>query len=504
MNKLVKAFFGLLLLTFSSQVMADYNAPVLDYMYNGRSIYFKDPSTACACATGQYTNGNTSCTNINTGWTSLKIDAAVPPNCIITFPSGGTSTLKPSLHWHCPYGGSLTYTGQIWVCKGADPPPSCAAPGSPLSNADITTAFATGSKPGSALAQVIVGDGQLGNAVYCSSGCLIKPNVKRFNESGSCKVELDPGPNGYFRVHCDVPMDSQGSECTPSDGSSPLNPNGPYPTLRPPSEPSKVNNSLGRCPEGTSPAGTDSYGLTICAGNPSQPSSTSQTSTTKPATTVTDSAGNTVKTEISTSSNSDGSTTTTTKTTTTTPAGEVTVAVKQETTKAPTGSQGVKDSPNDVKDLCQRNPSLNICKNSQVLGSCEQISCEGDAIQCATLRAAAAMQCQQKRDRDQMLASKEYANGQAVMNGTDGSKEGLAALVKGTEIDIGSIQLDKNGWIGGGACIADKNFTVFGKSVTVSFAKLCDNILPLRVIIMFIASVVVFRLYMDAFKTLKG
>ena len=419
--------------------------------------------------------------------------------CNVTF-KGGTTVYQYGIQYSitCPYGGTLNGV----TCKGADPPPSCKQ-GQSMGSYDVTTSYATSPKPGSALAKIVIQDGGLPSATYCMDKCTAQPDPSSFADN-SCKVEETAGANGYYRVHCSVGFKLTGGTCTVGNqNSDPSSTGGPYPPIGTvPDEPSTKNDGNGNCPKGSVASGVDSQGRTICVGNAPPSPSTSNTETTKPSTTTTDSAGNSVVTEISSRTNADGSTTTTTTTITTAPDGTKVVAVKQDTGKATSGSQGIKDS--DMQDLCAKNPNLNICKNSQVLGSCGNISCTGDAIQCATLRAAAAMQCQQKQDRDDILASKQYADGKAALAAGPMTKDQVASKLDGGQIDLSNPVLDKAGWIGGGACISDKSFSVLGQPVTVSFSRLCENIQPLRAVVMLMASVVSFMLIGGAFKAAQG
>jgi hypothetical protein len=199
--------------------------------------------------------------------------------------------------------------------------------------------------------------------------------------------------------------------------------------------------------------------------------------------------GGTKNTHTSTTTNSDGSTTTTTTTTTTAPDGTKTVTVDKNTTPNSAGGAGKDESKKDDEkyDLCKQNPQLTICRNSSVAGTCGQISCQGDAIQCATLRAAAAMQCQQQSDLDTLKTMPSKALGDAILGGTDPQKTAIEDLVKGTQVDMSKPVLDQSGFIGGGACLANRTVTVLGQSVEVNFTRVCQDIQPIRAAVMALA-----------------
>jgi len=242
------------------------------------------------------------------------------------------------------------------------------------------------------------------------------------------------------------------------------------------------------CPKGTSQAGIGSDGVPMCVGtgtNPPTPPVAPPT-VTKPPTTTTGSDGTTVKTQQTEQTNSDGSKTTTTTTTTTKPDGSVSVSSSAVVSPATSGAAGKTDTqPSDDKyNLCKQNPTLSICRESSVSGTCGQISCVGDAIQCATLRAAALMQCQQQKDIDDLTASPQRAAGASILSGADPMKVDIESAIKGTEVDLSKPNLDQTGFLAGGSCFPNKTFMVMGKPVTMDFVDVCQNIQPLRNVIL--------------------
>jgi hypothetical protein len=157
-----------------------------------------------------------------------------------------------------------------------------------------------------------------------------------------------------------------------------------------------------------------------------------------------------------------------------------------DTSNTPTGEKGKDESAKDDEkyDLCKQNPMLNICRNSSVSGSCGEVSCQGDAIQCATLRAAAAMECRTKKQEEDFLKRPEIAAGQQILDGNDPMKGAIDAALKGETVDFGATSLDQSGFVGGGSCLAPKSFTAMGQTVSVSFDWMCTNIQPLRYFVM--------------------
>jgi hypothetical protein len=237
------------------------------------------------------------------------------------------------------------------------------------------------------------------------------------------------------------------------------------------------------------------------SGTAPQNPSTPPPVTTKPPVTVNNSDGSTTTTQQTVQQNSDGSTTTTTTTTIVLADGSKTVTSGASTTNNTAGTAGKQDTPNtDQMNLCKQNPNLTICQNSTVSGTCGQVTCTGDAIQCATLRAAAAMQCKQKQDDDDLKASSAYTLGSSVMGGTDPAGSTLPSPSKATAITMPGT-LDQTGWLGAGQCFADKVVTVQGRTFVLPYSKACDYLIVLRLGLMVIASLVSFRIVRDAVLT---
>jgi hypothetical protein len=204
---------------------------------------------------------------------------------------------------------------------------------------------------------------------------------------------------------------------------------------------------------------------------------------------VTNADGSKTTTTATTQTNADGSQTTTTTKVTEGVDGSKTVTQDAATGKNAAGTDGKQDTPSDDKaNLCKQNPTLTVCRNSTVSGTCGQISCMGDAIQCETLRAAAKIQCQQQADIDELKASPLKATGEAILSGAGSEKATLDALVKGDTVDLSAPKLDAAGFVPG-SCLGNKTFTVLGRSVSVSFAQLCSDIQPLRYVIMACAAI---------------
>lgn len=291
-----------------------------------------------------------------------------------------------------------------------------------------------------------------------------------------------PGAMGGKDFYCSWTAVSNGSD---SPSTAPVASGTGYPSDATPANANTNADAKGNCPGGTTQAGADSSGITICIGTGVNPVNGSNTSTTSPPpTTTTGSDGTKTTTSVTTSTNSDGSVTTTTTTTVVSPDGTVKTSQSTSTGPTPGGTGGKSDSS---KDFCTANPGLTICQNSSVSGSCGQTACQGDAIQCATLRAAAAMQCAQQQDTDALKALPQKALGDQIMAGNDPMASQISDALKGTDVDMSRISFDQSGFLSGGSCLANRSFVVMGQLVSVDFTTVCNNIVSLRAVMMAVA-----------------
>lgn len=321
------------------------------------------------------------------------------------------------------------------------------------------------------------------NTPGCVNGCFVKGiDVRNCKSYGSSP-----------RIYCEWDTLTTGAKCTAGDPQYENPPEG-IPTRQdvPP-----FDSPQGPCPKGTVNGGISDTGLQRCIGTGSDPKNKPPAPPkveTEKTETADDGTKTTTKTEVIT--NSDGSKTTTTTVTITRPDGTKQVDQQKDTSKTPSNEPGKDDSDKDDEkyDLCKQNPNLTICKNSTVAGKCGEISCMGDAIQCATLRAAAAMQCKQQADDDALKASPLNAIGQDAINGT-----GLDALPNpgnGQIVNLPSLQAQ--GWLGNGAAFEDVSVSIQGQEVLVPLSKWSQYLLPFRFIMMIIASLISYKILSGA------
>lgn len=470
----------------------DYTATT-KWSISGVYTYYPDPggaATACVNRAGTSSTG-TLITNDPSGYYKCKLHNNTTGADVIT----GYELVSTS----CPYGGTLVVSptggsskvGSTYKCVGGTPPPPACVATDNVSNRDITIGWATGASVGSAATYLYKAntDTDFMKAEWCIDSCIQR--VKSVAGLDGYQ-EQSPSPNGYFKIYVpNVPMTQEGGgHCT-------VGPKGVGTAPDPASastEPTVPNTFNGKCPTGSVPGGQSPDGMTICIGTATQPPSTSTTSTTTPTTSTTDSNGNTVTTSSTTNTNADGSHTTVTTTTTTAPDGTKTTSTASTTTASTTGAPGTTDKPDQQKDMCALHPELTVCRNSQVQGSCALVTCDGDAIQCATLRAAATIQCQQQKDLEELTADSSTGLGKSIISGADPRSAEIAAMVKGDTVDLSSANLDQSGWLGGGTCLAPITLQVMGSSFTASFDSVCQSIQPIRAAVLLMAFIIAYLL----------
>ena len=319
--------------------------------------------------------------------------------------------------------------------------------------------------------------------------------------SNCYSVKNGGGGRDFF---CEWKGTSNGANSPSPGNGDPANPGTPAPPSPPsPDTPRDPANSPPKpspdpsrgCPGGTVQVGVNSSGVPMCSGEGTDPPPKDTKPSSSETTKGVDADGNPTVIETVTKGNSDGSTTKTTTTTTTKPDGTKNTTTTVKTGTTPDGGNGKPDKPES--DLCKQNPGLNICKNSEVSGQCEAIACAGDAIQCATLRAAAALECRTKRNQEEIEKSSVMSLGQGILSGIDPMSASLPTKENATSVNVPTT-LDSGGWLGGGACFSDQTFSLQGRAFTIPFSKACEPLIALRYAIMIIASLVSFRMLSGA------
>jgi hypothetical protein len=305
------------------------------------------------------------------------------------------------------------------------------------------------------------------------------------------------GPAGSPATHCDLTVHKTGVAAPAGTAvSAPVTPTTDSRTNLPPSPSTSPS---GSCPAGSVQGGIDSSGIPICIGTGTAPKgAVTPPNTVTKAPVVTNGAdGTTTTVETVSTTNADGSVTTRNTTTAVAADGTKTVSNSATTSTTSTGAAGAPTNPGDQQSFCAMNPMLAVCRDSAVSGTCETVSCDGDAIQCATLRAAAAMECKGRADTKALTDSSLYSLGVSGAAGNDPMKGIFPSVGNATVVQAPS-SLDDSGWLGGGSCFADKSFVVMGKTIVMPFSKTCDSLLVLRYALMVVAALVSFKIISGA------
>lgn len=253
--------------------------------------------------------------------------------------------------------------------------------------------------------------------------------------------------------------------------------------------------SDGSCPRGTVNTGLSASGIPMCVGSGTTPTNAPpappkvETEKNEP---TSDGGTKNTKTEIVT--NSDGSKTTTTTVTVTGPGGEKSTTQDKTTGNSSSGAPGKETKPEDKSDVCKQNPNLAMCKNSTVGGKCGETTCTGDAIQCATLRSVAILQCKAEKDEEALKTSGLAAKGQSAIDGKD--LEGLPGPKNGTFVNVPGMKSE--GWLGNGAAFEDVSVSIRGQEVLIPLSKWSSYLLPFRYMLMIIASLISYRVLAGA------
>ncbi|MFI4938959.1 MAG: hypothetical protein ACHP7O_01220 [Burkholderiales bacterium] len=162
---------------------------------------------------------------------------------------------------------------------------------------------------------------------------------------------------------------------------------------------------------------------------------------------------------------------------------------------------GGSGQPSCTSDMCTLHPALAVCNVSTVASNClagvATVSCSGDAITCAIAQATADADCRSKNDAQVVANSSATVLGNQLLTGADPMGTGLPTLANAAQGTLPS-QLDSSGWLGGGACLADIPMVIGTASYVFPLSQVCDWLIPLRAVMMLIASLVSYRIMSSA------
>jgi hypothetical protein len=150
----------------------------------------------------------------------------------------------------------------------------------------------------------------------------------------------------------------------------------------------------------------------------------------------------------------------------------VTTVVNNDGTKTTT----TKTESGDKTSMCQGTVGLKTCEGtggdngtgeggSAFGGTCNtKFDCDGDAILCAAAKGIHEQKCIFEKESAESELYEQHKN--------DGNETGMDTDTK----TLGPGDFDTSDAIGGAGCIADKNVTVWGQSVTLPFSVVCDSL----------------------------
>jgi len=403
---------------------------------------------------------------------------------------GSTSTAEVGYHAGrfalvCPVAKPyMDWTLSVCVADkpagGGVPPPKCDVP----SGQKITFDRFAGTGPlGSDSTDAATEPGYPTTSPTC--GLTGLPDVRR------CYSQEKDGKKYYYCTYEGV---SNGAAAPAGSGdiAPPQGPNDPRENVPPVDAPDPSKG----CPKGTVNAGLNSDGVPRCVGTGTDPKNKPPAppkAETEKTETSSDGTKTTTKTEIT--FNSDGSQTIVKTITVVKPDGTKEINQDKSTTDNSAGKPGKDESGIDDErfDLCKQNPNLTICTNSSVGGKCGQITCQGDAIQCASLRAIATMECRQVSEKEELMGLASSALGNSILSGNDPMQGSIDAAMKGTEVEISSATIEQTAFLPA-ACLINRSVTLLGKEIRIDFTRLCSFIEPLRYVFLAMAWIVAYRI----------
>jgi hypothetical protein len=486
-------YIALLFLFFAGSAFAQTPTRPADVGFSW-SNYIRYPSTKAMCdkyALDQNTDGGkrawacVSSSDTPTPYIGFKVGCTYTATGSSPGAScGGGDTYGAVVKvYYCTTGENVTYINGLPTCPGLPPPPPCS---------DTANNFIVSHKVPSTSTSSMTTTRISFPTAY--AGCKIA-----IVELIRCFEVLSSG-----QQFCNWKVHRTGEVATGADGGV-TDPAPSNDTDKPVPSPPIVPPTNSNCPKGTVQAGIDQSGTPICVGTgtaPRNPPPAIPPAVTKPPVTVTNPDGSTTVTKETETTNSDGSKTVTKVVETTAADGTKSSGGSTVTGATPSGVAGTADSTQQTEknDLCSKNPMLAICRISSVTGVCGDIMCEGDAIQCSTLRAAAKMECRQQKDEDDLKASPLTALGESGIAGNDPLKSTFPTVAGASVVQLPS-QLDATAWLGNGQCFADKTITVQGRAIKIPLSSGCDALLVLRYALMVVAGLVSFKILSGAIFT---
>lgn len=377
---------------------------------------------------------------------------------------GGSHTIYWGVVAHCPDGSAPNMS----LPPDQRCPETCQPMGTPGDNLEWILSYRTGDAAGAPR----VSGPAFPPASVCLGGC------QMYTVPGVAYTDPNTAPNGYYAEVLELGTRHYGQACTGGDT--------PLPGAEPP--PFHEPYDKDRCPPGTMAAGIDEAGTVICMGGGTKPNNPPPSTETTTSTDNPD--GSKTDTTTKTTPNQDGSNTIETTTTTTNADGSKTTTKETTTTDTPDGKQGKNDS---MSDFCKKNPTLSVCMNGEITGSCSTpITCKGDAVQCAIARQQMLANCRPEQDEKAVRESNAFKLGEQVIGNNDPLKETFPTKANAHQFTFE--QLDTTGFLGSGECFSDRSVSMGGKSFVIPFSVMCPYLEAFRFVLMIISGLIALRI----------
>jgi hypothetical protein len=491
-RRLTRAFcafiLGILLAAFTLPVFADYPASRYHWVRGCSGVQrLNDPEAACRDVVNDHSE---TCWH-SSGQENYTYSHVADGRCYATRLNGTLANMYMDVgEQFCPYGGSYRGGG---ICSG-DPVCPAGQVYDPNANKCAQQACALGQVRNTITQQCqppCHGAGTSGGSDYVSPYTIQPKTICRdgceLNVGGGTTIPNSSGTDWYMVTglthtgeFCTGAIDANGDGTGYDSHDEPTDL--PPVSVTPDTDPPRCE--AGKCP-GTI---NGQYQCMPCkdVATPEKPVTQYDTKT-ETQTTGTPPDRTTTSTTTQTKATHDGSGTVTTSTTST------------KTTTGPDGNGGTTtttETSNEEKkepqeSFCKENPTSAFCKEGKWSGTCEsEFQCDGDAVQCATAKAAWGAYCLDKKYEETQAGNLAAA----ILSGNDPDAENNPLNPENIDdIDIAARaavaprQLSES-------CIPDQSFVVAGATFTLDTSKFCELMSICGNILVALASIAAFRI----------
>lgn len=398
--------------------------------------------------------------------------------CEIRFIKNGSPELYFGYYWKkdkagfaCPAGtDAANCTWRIRRIEPFCPANSTLVGGSCVCNSGFIeknqSCKAPSCKVGAVVGAGYIGMGPSASSTWCEAGCIVQPDELVIGED---YLTYANGKHRQTGEKCDVTPETEPEK--PEQNPSQTCPSGQYGgtvngnwVCAKAGNNDTVQNNATKVKETSNPDGTktteriqETYS---CTG------SGACTTTSTVHTTITNQAGDVISSTTTTNSTSGAGT--------------------PGSGSSSGGGDDEGDGEGEGSDFCEKNPDLNLCKNSSFNGNCASgFSHDGDAIQGALAKEVHRFNCELSAATPEAAA---YEASKANTGNTTGDNPNNG------EFSIGPGSFNSTDAIGGSSCIADKTIEVMGKSIILPFSALCDELAMLGNILLAVSFLMAARI----------